>query len=75
MATQRSQRNWLILTLTELQLIAERILLVGAAIAIRKVLEQRVASSQVRIDNKVRGRLVSRLGTNNSSVFQPSSRN
>jgi hypothetical protein len=44
--------------------------MVGAAIAIRKMLEKRVAFGQVSIDNKVHGRLGSPLGTNNASVFQ-----
>ncbi len=76
MATQTLPRgDWLIFILTGLRVISERLLLVGAAITIRKMLEKHVASGQVSIDNKVRGRLGSPLGTDNSSVFQPSSHN
>lgn len=61
MATQLMRPQiWLVVLLRKLQTLLERLLLVGAAIAVRKMLERRMSSTRVHVDTEVHGRVGSR---------------
>ena len=75
MKTQRGLHDWVIAALRELQVVSERLLLVGIAIRLRKRLDKRLSSTRAHVDTEVHGQVGSQTGVMRAaSFFWPASR-
>ena len=75
MKTQKGLQDGVIASLRELQIVSERLLLVGIAIKLRKRLDKRLRSTRAHIDTEVHGQVGSPAGVMRAaSFFWPASR-
>lgn len=75
MKTQKGLQGWLVAALRELQVVSEKLLLVGIAIRLRKRLDKRLRLTRAHIDTEVHGQVGSPPGVMRAaSFFWPASR-